>query len=396
MPPCKRQPRQSVSKRSHEPRNRPRIVFSEHLERRDEIVEPDEIPAGSKRIGEEITELLEYKPGELYIRRLIRPEYALPGGEGVVIGELPSQPLPRTNAGPSLLAQLLVGKYQDHLPLHRQISILARSGVQLKASTVSDWVQGAAELLEPLYECLRKRVLECDYIQVDESIIPVLDKDKPGAARKGYHWVVRSPELSSLFFHYDKGSRAQYVVVELLKDFQGAVQSDGYGAYDIYENKQGVLLLGCWAHVRRKFEHALAEDPERAEYALRVSASSMPSSGGSKKRGYRPMKSKPCAARKPIRSSGSSSGGWNDRRGIPHRSRPWARPYAMPMRSIRVWHAMSWTADTVSTTTERRMPCGRWHWGARTIFSAATTRRHTIRPSFTPYWEHADCGVSIP
>lgn len=131
-------------------------------------------------------------------------------------------------------------------------------------------MQGAAELLEPLYECLRRWVLGCDYIQVDESIIPVLDKDKPGATRKGYHWVVRSPELKSLFFHYDKGSRAQYVIVELLKDFQGAVQSDGYGAYDIYENKQGVLLLGCWAHIRRKFEHALADDPQRAEYALRV------------------------------------------------------------------------------------------------------------------------------
>ena len=142
--------------------------------------------------------------------------------------------------------------------------------MHLKASTVCDWVQGAAELLEPLYMCLRKRILGCDYIQVDESIIPVLDKDKPGATRKGYHWVVRSPEHRSLFFHYDKGSRAQYVAVELLKDFRGAVQSDGYGAYDIYENKQGVLLLGCWAHVRRKFEHALTEDPERAEYALRV------------------------------------------------------------------------------------------------------------------------------
>lgn len=247
-----------------------RRIFSEHLQRRDEIIEPAEIPAGGKRIGEEITELLEYKPGELYIRRLIRPKYALPHGEGVVIGELPSLPLPRTNAGPSLLAQLLAGKYQDHLPLHRQIGIFARAGVQLKASTVSDWVQGAAELLKLLYEKLRERVLGCDYIQVDESIIPVLDKDKPGAARKGYHWVVRSPELKSLFFHYDKGSRAQYVVVELLKDFQGAVQSDGYGAYDIYENKQGVLLLGCWAHMRRKFEHALAEDPERAEYALKV------------------------------------------------------------------------------------------------------------------------------
>lgn len=250
--------------------DRQRCIFSEHLERRDEIIEPEEIPADSKRIGEEVTELLEYKPGELYIRRLIRPKYALPNGDGVVIGQLPSLPLARTNAGPSILAQLLVGKYQDHLPLHRQIGIFARAGVQLKASTVSDWVQGAAELLGPLYECLRKRVLGCDYIQVDESIIPVLDKDKPGATRKGYHWVVRSPELKSLFFHYDKGSRAQYVAVELLKDFRGAVQSDGYGAYDIYENKQGVLLLGCWAHVRRKFEHALSDDPERAQYALRV------------------------------------------------------------------------------------------------------------------------------
>lgn len=249
---------------------RQRRIFSEHLERRDEIIEPAELPAESRRIGEEITELLEYKPGEFYIRRLIRPKYALPNGDGVVIGDLPSLPLARTNAGASILAQLLVGKYQDHLPLHRQIGIFSRAGVQLKASTVSDWVQGAAELLEPLYECLRKRVLSCDYIQIDETTIPVLDKDKPGATRKGYHWVVRSPELKSLFFHYDKGSRAQYVAVELLKDFRGAVQSDGYGAYDIYENKQGVLLLGCWAHIRRKFEHALTDDPQRAEYALRV------------------------------------------------------------------------------------------------------------------------------
>ncbi len=270
---------QEVTKASHKepvPRTkrpaeeRQRRIFAEHLERRDEVIEPDEIPLGSKRIGEVITELLEYKPGELYMRRLIRPKYALPKGEGVIIGDLPSLPLPRTNVGPSLLAQLLTGKYQDHLPLHRQIGIFSRAGVQLKASTVSEWVQGAAELLEPLYECLRRHVLGCDYIQVDESIIPVLDKDKPGATRKGYHWVVRSPELKSLFFHYDKGSRAQYVAVELLKDFQGAVQCDGYGAYDIYENKQGVLLLGCWAHIRRKFEHALTDDPQRAEYALRV------------------------------------------------------------------------------------------------------------------------------
>ncbi len=138
---------------------RQRRIFADHPERRDEIIEPDEIPSESKRIGEEITELLEYKPRELYIRRLISPKYALLGGERVVIGDLPSLPLPRTNAEPSLLAQLLADKYQDHLPLHRQIGIFARAGVQLKASTVSDWVQWAAESLEPLYEELKKRVL---------------------------------------------------------------------------------------------------------------------------------------------------------------------------------------------------------------------------------------------
>ena len=103
---------------------------------------------------------------------------------------------------------------------------------------------------------------------MDESTIPVLDKDKPGAARKGYHWVVRAPLKQQLFFHYDRGSRAQYVIVDLLKEFQGAVQSDGYGVYNVYEKKQGVLLLGCWAHARRKFEQALGNDPPRAKYAL--------------------------------------------------------------------------------------------------------------------------------
>lgn len=183
---------------------------------------------------------------------------------------MPTIPLPRTNAGASFLSHLLVGKYQDHLPLHRQIAIFSRSGVHLKASTISDWVQDAAELLESLYLKLREREMSSDYIQMDESIIPVLDKDKPGVAKKGYHWVVRSPELKSLFFHYDNGSRAKYVAVDILKDFKGAVQSDGYGAYDIYEKKQGVTLLGCWAHVRRKFEHALEEDPDRATEALRI------------------------------------------------------------------------------------------------------------------------------
>lgn len=245
-----------------------RKALPEHIERREEIIEPSPMPQGGKYIGDEVTEVLEYIPGELYVRRIVRRKYALAGGEGVVIGELPSLPLPKSNAGASLLSHLLVSKYQDHLPLHRQIDIMRREGVSLSASTVNNWVAGAADLLEPLSDALRSRVLGSDYIQVDESIIPVMDKDKPGATRKGYHWVVRSPEEKSLFFHYDRGSRAQRVIVELLKDYRGAVQSDGYGAYDIYENKEGVLLLGCWAHARRKFDQALGNDPPRAQFAM--------------------------------------------------------------------------------------------------------------------------------
>lgn len=245
-----------------------RKPLPDNLERREEIIEPSFLPDGSKYIGDEVTEILEFIPGRLYVRRIVRRKYALPGGEGVVIGELPSVPLPKSNAGASLLADLLVGKYQDHQPLHRQIDILRRSGVSLSPSTVNNWVAGAATLLEPLYGKLRERVLGCDYIQVDESVIPVMDKDKPGATRKGYHWVVRSPEEGCLFFHYDRGSRAGRVAVELLKDFRGAVQSDGYGAYEVYEKKEGVLLLGCWAHARRKFEQALGNDPPRAQFAM--------------------------------------------------------------------------------------------------------------------------------
>lgn len=245
-----------------------RKPLPDNLERREEIIEPSSLPAGSRYIGDEVTEILEFIPGHLYVRRIVRRKYALAGGDGVVIGELPSVPLPKSNAGASLLADLLVGKYQDHQPLHRQIDILRRSGVSLSPSTVNNWVGGAAALLEPLYQKLRERVLGCDYIQVDESVIPVMDKDKPGATRKGYHWVVRSPEEGCLFFHYDRGSRAGRVAVELLKDFRGAVQSDGYGAYEVYEKKDGVLLLGCWAHARRKFEQALGNDPPRAQFAM--------------------------------------------------------------------------------------------------------------------------------
>lgn len=272
MEPCEEGTAGTVRNSRQEPSGKKRPVrkpLPDYLERKVEIIEPANLPEGARCIGQEITEILEYVPGLLYVRKIIRRKYVRENGEGVIMGGLPDNiPLPKSNAGSSLLAHLLVSKYQDHLPFYRQIEIFKRKGINLAASTVNGWCSAAINLLRPLYERLKKEVLSCDYIQVDESVIPVLDKDKPGEARKGYHWVVRSPRRSLLFFHYDKGSRARYVITGLLADFEGALQSDGYSAYDVYGGRKEVTLLGCWAHARRKFEQALGNDPPRAGYAL--------------------------------------------------------------------------------------------------------------------------------
>jgi len=255
-----------------------RLPLPDHLRREEEIIEPDGIDERWVKIGEEITEILEHKPGELFVRKIIRPKYVLKtdtteedteeSTEKIIIGALPMLPLPRSNAGPSLLAELLIGKYMHHLPFHRQLAIFKQSGVSIPASTVNGWFKGSSDLLRALYHRLRELVMETDYIQVDESTVPVIDNKKQRAA-KSYLWVVRSVMDNLMFFHYDQGSRAQRVVIDLLRDYQGAVQTDGYDVYRIYEQKKGVLLLGCWAHARRKFTEALKEDKAGAEYALK-------------------------------------------------------------------------------------------------------------------------------
>lgn len=258
-----------------------RLPLPDHLRREEEIIEPEGVDENWVRIGEEVTEQLEHKPGELYVRRIIRHKYALKKdlqlqqelevdgilNKTVMIAPLPLLPLPRSNAGASLLAELLMGKYMYHLPFHRQLSLFKLEGVRIPASTVNDWFAGCGDLLRALYYRLKEIVLESDYIQIDESTVPVINSEKHRAV-KAYLWVVRDVMKNLVFFHYDKGSRAQKVVIELLNNYKGAVQTDGYGAYSIYENKKGVLLLGCWAHARRKYTEAMKEDKAGAHYAL--------------------------------------------------------------------------------------------------------------------------------
>ena len=148
------------------------------LPREQVILEPQQEVSGMKKIGEEITEELERIPGKLFVRQYVRPKYAKPQGDGVVIAELPARPIDKGIPGPGLLAQIVIDKYTDHLPIHRQLQRFAREGIRLSSSTLTDWIGGTCALLEPLYDTLKKKVLSADYLQADETPIKVLDKDK--------------------------------------------------------------------------------------------------------------------------------------------------------------------------------------------------------------------------
>ena len=244
-----------------------RMKLPADLLREQVIIEPQEDVSGWTRIGEEITEELERIPGKLFVRRYVRPKYARPGGDGVVIGELPQRPIDKGIPGPGLLAQIIIDKYTDHLPVHRQIQRFEREGIKLPASTLTDWISGTCLLLEPLYEVHRKQVLSSNYLQVDETPIKVLDKDKKGTTHRGYHWVYHAPEEQLVLFDYREG-RGREGPTECLKDFTGYLQTDGYAVYEDFGKNKQVTLLHCWAHARRKFDEAKDNDLTRASHAL--------------------------------------------------------------------------------------------------------------------------------
>ena len=212
-----------------------------NLERREEHIYPDNIDihsGGWVELSPEITEILEHTHARFYVRRIIRHVYAVKDKSAsvekpVVSPCLPALPLAKSYAGSSILAELMINKYVNHLPFYRQIQMFKQLGMSIPPSTVNDWFKETADLLRPLYYRLREEILSTDYIQVDETTIPVVDNEKNRAV-KGYLWMVRSVMEDMVFFHYDKGSRAQKVILELLKDYKGALQTDGYEVYAIY------------------------------------------------------------------------------------------------------------------------------------------------------------------
>jgi len=244
-----------------------RTKLPDHLERRQQIIEPAENISGCKKIGEEVTEELEYEPGKLYVNRYVRPKYAKANNEGIIIAPMTERPLPKAIAGAGLLAQIVIDKYVDHQPLYRQMERFKREGIQIPYSTFTDWVSGTCALIIPLYESLKKIVLQSDYLHADESPVKVLDKDKKGTTHRGYFWVYQNSILRLVFFDYRQG-RGREGPEEMLDGFKGYLQTDGYPLYDFFKQKEGITVLHCMAHARRMFYDALENDADRADHAL--------------------------------------------------------------------------------------------------------------------------------
>ena len=245
-----------------------------------ETIEPTGVDLSLyRRIGEEITKVVKHKPGMLYVKEIIRPKYALkdstmlpPAGQkGVEIAPMPLMPVDKCIADTSLLAEILLQKYEYHVPFYRQIRQYRHLGLKgLTESTLDGWFKKTVELLKPLYESLKKEVFSCDYVQADETTIPVINRGKH-KAEKEYLWMVRSVMEKLVIFHYDMGSRSGSVIESLVSQyhFKGYLQCDGFAGYETaFKTNPDVRLVNCMAHIRRDFEHALGENKKEAEYGL--------------------------------------------------------------------------------------------------------------------------------
>jgi len=244
-----------------------RIELPADLPRKEIIIEPDEDVTGCKSIGEEVTEVLAVRRAEYFVKRFIRRKYARENGEGIAIGKLPLLPIHKGNADYTLLACIIIAKYIDHLPWYRQSQMMKRGGIIITESTMVGWFRAVCALLEPLYALLKARFLLSGYIQADETPLRVLSRDVPGATHKGYLWVYFDPITGDVVFEYRHG-RGQEGPMDFLKDFNGSLQTDGYAAYNVFGRDQGIKLLACFAHARRKFSECIDNDRERAEAML--------------------------------------------------------------------------------------------------------------------------------
>jgi transposase/uncharacterized coiled-coil protein SlyX len=214
------------------------------------------------RIGEEVSEKLDYEPARFVVVETVRPKYACPRcHEGVVQAPAPPQAVEKSLAGEGLLAHVVVSKYLDHLPLHRLEGIFAREGIDLPRSTLCGWVADVAAALTPIGEQLRREITAATYLQTDDTSITILGDD--GGSFTGRIWTYLDPLAQQVMFDATP-THARDGPAAFLADFRGKLQADAYRGYDGLYQSGRVIEIGCWAHARRRFVDAFMTDTSGA------------------------------------------------------------------------------------------------------------------------------------
>ena len=270
------------AKKADAPRKKPRRAphgrrrLPRHLERRRVVhdLAPDErrcpeCQGELRHIGEEKSERLEYVPASWYVIEDACQKYACPKGCTVVTARKPMQPIEKGLAGPGLLAHVAVSKYADHQPLHRQEVMFKRQGVKVSRKTMCDWMRRSAELVNPLFEEMKKRVLSSKVMQTDDTPVGVLDPELT-KTKTGRIWTyVGDGEHPYTVYDYTP-NRSRDGPDAFMKDFSGFLQADAYSGYDkLYKDtERDVTEVACWAHARRKFYEAQSSDLMRSMVML--------------------------------------------------------------------------------------------------------------------------------
>lgn len=270
---------------AHKRRRPKRQPLPEHLPREEvvlDLAEEEKVCEKDgtrlKEIGSDISEQLDIVPARMKVIRTIRKKYACPCCEETIkTANLPERILPKSNATPGLLAHIAVSKYVDALPLYRLERIFKRADVELPRNTMAGWMIALSEKLQPIYNLMEEDLLDSDYICCDETTVQVLKESGKSPQSKSYMWV-RSrhgpcgarPDIRPIvLFDYDP-TRLGEVPNQLLTDFKGYLQVDGYAGYDKVCKRGDVIRVGCLAHVRRKFFEAQQASPGSAGAANHV------------------------------------------------------------------------------------------------------------------------------
>ncbi len=216
-----------------------------------------------KKIGEEVSRKLAFKPGSYFIKETIRPKYVSPTHPelGVITAPVPEGIFLKSKVDESLLAHIVTMKFGDHLPLYRIQEILEREGIKISRQTLSYWVVKIGENLSPLYEEMKQKIFKSSTLFVDESPVKLLVKGKK-KAHEAYMWIyVGGGGLDPPYrlFQFCLNRRHQNAFFQL-KDYQGILHSDKYGAYETLAKQGHLTWCPCWAHIRRYFVEAQGGD----------------------------------------------------------------------------------------------------------------------------------------